>query len=441
MLRPPIVHAVLALSFVALPCIAQADPPDTLSGPVTAITSPTAFDASGQHISLSPDAQLCPPPPHFFGTENEAQACKVRPAFTTADLFLGEHVLLSGNRQSAKHSFIANKITLRRIPENVSGTAVIDLIPAQPANSAERLVRADGYLLHITPESKLTFAPPLNALADLSTNQWIEYSGAVQRDGTILITSATISPNTDSKAEEKLRKKTDYDPSRVPYVDDMSDMTPDYLSTFYQHLGPWPNAAMQTRVQRIGESLVPAYQHSLHDSDPTKINFRFSVIDEKNLGDPMSLPSGVILVPHQLIERLQNDDQVAALLADSIAQIIEKDALAKRSIHDKVVASDLILGGILSSVVTEAAANHAYAADPSRTTRVSLCLMHDAGYDITQAPLAWWHLADKKNKPLDQVKLPARAETLYDALGIAWRDSANNAPPSSIHPPSAPSQN
>ena len=423
MCRSLFVIPLLALAGMALPCHAQEDHLDTISGPITAIASPTTFDVSGRHISLSPNTEFGIRAKGDAGAANAQEDPHDSAHITAKDLFVGERVQLAGRSHPGKHSFVADKVTIVPPAGNVNGIAIIDLIPAaQPANPNERIVRADGYLLRITPNSKLTFAAPLNSVADISANQWIEYSGAIQQDGAILITSAAITPNTVSKTEDKLRKKTDYDPSKVPYVDGMSDETADYIATIYYLMGPWPDAAMQARVQRIGISLVPGYQRALPDSDPTKINFRFSVVDEKNLHDPMSLPSGVILVPHQLIERLQNDDQLAGLLADSVAQVIEKDSLAKQFIHDKVVASGLILGGILSNVVTEAAASHAYAADPSRTTRVSLCLMHDAGYDVFQAPLAWWHLADKKGKPLEQVGLPSRAENLYTTLGLAWRN-------------------
>jgi hypothetical protein len=46
--------------------------------------------------------------------------------------------------------------------------------------------------------------------------------------------------------------------------------------------------------------------------------------------------------------------------------------------------------------------------------------MHDAGFDVAQAPLAWWLLADKKSEGLDDTPLPPRAEYLYKTLGETW---------------------
>ena len=432
---PPVL-AVLALACLATACPAQDDHPNTLSGPITAITSPTAFDVSGQHIALSPDAQLCTPPPHFGPDSDTPQQCRPRAGFTTADLFLGEHVQLFGDAHSAKHTFIAHKIATRRPPKNMTGTAIIDLIPAgQPTVPAVRLLRADGYLLRITSDSRLQFTAPLNSVADVSTNQWIQYSGTMQEDGTIRVTAAAIAPNTVSSEEDKLRKKSDYDPSQVPYSKSDHDLSRDYVPTYYKQIGAWPDAAMQARVQRIGKSLIPAYQRTLPDSDPTKINFRFAVIDVQSLPDALNYPSGVILLPHQLIERMQNDDQLATLLADHMAQILEKDDVRIHAGHDVVVAADIIgtatgIGaGIAADVVGNAIKDH-ISFGLARSGRVSLCLLHDAGYDIHQAPLAWWHLADKKGKPLDQIDLPARAEKLYESLALAWRNPVMNSAPS-----------
>jgi hypothetical protein len=85
---------------------------------------------------------------------------------------------------------------------------------------------------------------------------------------------------------------------------------------------------MQPRVDRIGNSLIPDFQRSLPDTDPRKIHFRFQLVDGKKWKDALSLASGVILVPRQIVERLPEDPQLAAVLADNIAEVIEKQPTA-----------------------------------------------------------------------------------------------------------------
>ena len=81
---------------------------------------------------------------------------------------------------------------------------------------------------------------------------------------------------------------------------------------------------MQARIDRIGSSLIPVYQRNLPDADPVKIPFKFQLIDATNWKDALTLPTGIILIPFELIERLQNDSQVATLLADNMAVALEK---------------------------------------------------------------------------------------------------------------------
>jgi hypothetical protein len=59
--------------------------------------------------------------------------------------------------------------------------------------------------------------------------------------------------------------------------------------------------------------------------------------------------------------------------------------------------------------------------------RVSLALLHDAGYDIVQAPMAWWLLAPGKQKSLTEINLPKRAAYLYSILGETWHNPAASA--------------
>ena len=427
--------AFAALAFCrSLPgCYAQ-DQPDTLTGPVTNISANT-FDVAGRHIGLSSDAQLCT----LSSGKLAVGRCKPRSAFAIADLFLGEQLELSGNDHPVNHSFTAYKVTLQRIPRVISGAAVIDLIPsAQSSNLAARLLRADGYLLRINSDTKLKFEPPLASLGDISTNQWIQYSGALQTDGTILLKSATIQLNQISDTENKMLAKSDYDPAAVAGDAHQSAVKKAFTGIDPKQVPPYHDPAMQARIDRIGNSLIPAYQRSLPDSDPTKIIFRFQLVDGAKWHDAFTTPTGFILVPYQLVERLQDDDQLAAVLADNIAEALEKDPLRVRSLGMESLAGTaagyaaaaLPLGAGLAASAgglgVSGHAQHVIDAEVARSGRVSLCLLHDAGYDIRQAPLAWWLLAGKKSKPLDEIELPPRAETLYQALGLIWRNSALN---------------
>jgi hypothetical protein len=185
----------------------------------------------------------------------------------------------------------------------------------------------------------------------------------------------------------------------------------------------------------VSRPIRPAFQRALPAGDPTRINFRFQLIDEKHLRDAWNLPSGVILVPYQVVERMQNDSQLATVLADNIAEAYEKDHLrlipARRIATTEEVASTatgLFVIGFLPSIAVDVAAgkhlSHQIDLQFTQSGRVSLFLLRDAGFDITQAPLAWWLLAGKENQSIAKIPLPPRAANLYLALGTTWRDPA-----------------
>jgi hypothetical protein len=420
-------RTLVVLAVLALPCLARAEDPDQLTGFITAIDSASAVKLDSTHVSLTAATQFCTRVREASGTVVEK--CGGASSSTSPPFYIGEAIEVSGRFDH--HTLAASKVTILTLsPASVSGTAIIDLIPsAQPANPQERLVRADGYLLRIARDTKLTLAPPLTSLADLSTNQWIRYSGVQQTDGTVTVHSASITPNKVSSTEDKLRKRTEYEPSKVADDAHQSGISKAFIGTDYKRVPPWHDEAMQARVDRIGQSLIPAYQRALPDGDPAKINFRFQLIDAKKSRDAVYLSSGVIVIAHQVVERMQNDDQLATVLADNIAENIEKDTLHMVSVGRKVLVADIagdVAGafvpglGLATDLAGGGAAQHIYDLQLQQSGRVSLCLLHDAGYNLDEAPLAWWLLAAKPNRQLDQTKLPPRAATLYTMLATTW---------------------
>ncbi len=313
---------------------------------------------------------------------------------------------------------------------SVRGTAIIDLIPPAGQHTTVRTVRSRRIPApRITEKTKLNFAAPLKSATDIATNQWIDYSGIQQLDGTVLLDYAVIGPNTVGKSEDKLIAKTKYDPDKVTDADRQGGLSKFFKGTDVRRIPPHGDEDMLTRVQRIGTSLIPDYQRALPYADPTKIHFRFQVIDSTKWRDAVSMPNGVIVVPRQVIERMQNDDQLATVIADNIAETIEKEAFRSRTASSVLQAGSTVkTTGILllspatlaAGLTTEHFASKAIERTLRQSGRVSLDLLHDAGYDISQAPMAWWLLAPKSPKPIEETPLPPRAITLYVALGTTW---------------------
>jgi hypothetical protein len=197
---------------------------------------------------------------------------------------------------------------------------------------------------------------------------------------------------------------------------------------------------MQDRLNAIGQKLIPAYQLRLAANDPSRINFRFQLTDGKRWHYVLTLPSGITLVPHQVIERMQNDSQLAEILADAIACALEKQSYRMRIADAAITAGNVASwAGVVVPVIALPAALAGTGSgtgqlvvirkEEHQSGRVSLGLLKDAGYDIDQAPLAWWLLASKKPRPVTKIAMPDRAIYLYRALGEVW----NNQPTPS-HP-------
>ena len=173
--------------------------------------------------------------------------------------------------------------------------------------------------------------PAARCVRRLEARDWIEYRGKLGSDGKVRAEEARLSPNVVSKAEAYAR-------SSLVHVAAIADpLQPDKIVLKYVSLdNPAPlfytNPAMQARVDGILNSLIPPFQSNSHDDDPRKIKFRVELTADKKWNRVTPLPSGVILIPHQVVELLNNDSQLAAVLADAIAFTIENEAFRMRGV-------------------------------------------------------------------------------------------------------------
>lgn len=395
--------------------------PAIKNGYVTRATSLADFDVNGFHvISGKKTIFLVETAPHTGST-------------TKADPYIGQAVTVYGELKKKDHQVIAGNVLFRGVDKTTpDGFAIVDHIvsPAGPATEPLRLLlRADGYVILINSTTKVSFESPLASVLDIKTNVWLKYHGKPQADGFILADTAVFSPNIVPDSEAKLLDKNDYDPAAVDPDAKQNVAHEFFLGIDPKKIPPYKDAAMQSRVDRIGGSLIPPYQRSLPDSDDTKILFKFQLIDAENWKDALTLPTGIILIPFQLIERLQNDSQIATLLADNIATALEKQTYRAQPGRKKMMIAEIAsgVGGLSTLGVTTIAASSIANADKrnaeGQSGRVSLGLLHDAGYDINQAPITWWLLSKKDSVgDLSSVPIPPRAINLYRSLGTTWRN-------------------
>ena len=414
--------SILICALTALNGPGRAQEIPTVDGFVTRSVSNNDFDVNGFHVQCGAATQSITVGPSATGLLN--QGCPAAPPF------VGEHLKIYGSKNKKAQAVKADRIEILLSNSGaVDGSAVIDTLFPGTLSSGELLLRADGRRMQVTGKSDIQWNAPLQTLADIKAGDWIEYKGKQDEQGTVVLSAAKLARASVGKGEEKLRTKNEFDPSTVPPSAKQGRASLAFTGIDPKRFPPYIDVAMQARIDEIGNKLIPAYQRALPESDPAKINFRFQLIDTTWFRDALTLPSGIILVPHQVIERLQNDSQVATVLADNIATAIE------RQTYRSIPAGRALLAGEVGAAAVGAVVPGAFVV-PSilqvgggqtirvkaeeQSGRVSLGLLHDAGYDLDQAPLAWWLLAPKNPQPIAEISLPFRAEYLYRVLGESW---------------------
>lgn len=403
--------------------------PPQIDGYVSRVVSNSDFDVNGIQVLCGPETQSGIDQGH--GSSVSDAGCPKSP-------FVGEPMEIFGSFTKKKKSIVAERLFTRPMhPRETSGSAVIDGLPLRSSGDTPPgvlMVRTDGYRIVIDSKTALRFSPPLKSLSDVTVGDWIDYKANEDSPGGLVATSADVAPSILKSGEEKLHAREEFDPSAVPQ-DARQNVLKESVSLYDpKKFPPFNSPAMQARVSEIGNKLVPAYQRNLPDSDPTKIDFRFHVIDTKLFRDAFALSNGIILIPHQVVERMQNDSQLAAVLADNIASVLER--LEYRTLLAARVNTAANLSSFafavfppvdIFSIGGSLAAGAILSEAQQQAERVSLTLMNDAGYDIDQAPLAWWLLAPIKPEPITKVSMPDNTAYIYRTLGEVWHNPAASA--------------
>ena len=373
-----------------------------LDGFVTRVGTPEDFDVNGVHILCRPAGDR-----HTKDTLELGKTC--------VSHIYGEHLLIFGRLDKKSNTLHPKDIqsTDHPVGQSVSGFAVLDTV------LAPGLLCADGYAIQLMPS---THIKPANAGDVPQAGQWIHYTGKRTGNGAIQANSAEFFSPEVNASEQKLREKNEFDPSAITEDQRQGGVSKAFRGTDYKRVPAAHNDALQQRVDALGERLIPAVQKQLADGDPNKINFRFQVV-ESLWKDAITLPNGIILVPEPLAELL-SDDQLAAVLADNIASALEKQTFrsipGNRARTAATLTTLLIPSvGLATQVGTGVSAYNDSKHQLEQSGRNALVLMHDAGFDVQQAPIAWWRLSSSKPDFMRD-KAPYRAAYLFEVMATDW---------------------
>ncbi|HZB89396.1 MAG TPA: DUF5666 domain-containing protein [Terracidiphilus sp.] len=426
----------MALSF-ALPCAAQ----ETVEGYVTAVHGADSFDVNRVPVATSATT-------HYgqIGDKNPGIDVHWKDAIA-----VGAYLRATGARDNATKTLLADAVLLRDdTGKSLEGFAVIEKVISP---GAEPVFQADGYRIRVTAATQLAFRGDLKSLTDVRPGAWIRFTGKRDSAGVLVASvarfvrgkSGTVaSAAAAGPGKPALTQQTGW--AKGTLIDAAGNLIPPHTKVRLEDASGWSgwhrltsDGALQERVQRVGSSLIPAYQRELAGNDAAKIRFRFYVVDDPKLQFAFVCQQGLILVPALAVERLRDDDQLAALLADAIAFALQEQRAQMTSSAAWIANAEALdiamfavnpIGGLVSEGATALVlrAAQVQVRQQEERGRMDLALMADAGFDPWQAPEAW-RLLDPKRLPSDPAKLkyPAISGYQLGILNLQYRPSARVA--------------
>lgn len=344
-------------------------------GYITAIPSKANFDVDGLHIQTTQSTE------YIQRVVTKDSQSDTTDATLANHLQVGQQVQIFGKKDSSGIVHAAQVILLNNPTNSVHGFGVIQAVYADSNGS---VFEADGYRIETEPTAKISYGAHVQKSAGAAPGQWLAYSGKWDSHGHIEATEIKISEFSLSSRDKRMRK-AGKNATLPPSAED---------------------SKLQVKVSAIGNKLVPKFQKNLPADDPQKINFQFIVADKDLLYVPLALQDGKIIVPKSVVGLLQNDDQIAAVLANGIAQVLEWQFPHYDGVQlsGKGMAQALAVGFfapmpvvLFAPIPYDAMIDWSAPLSDSgkEKARVALSLLQDAGYDITQAPVAWQRIGEQ----------------------------------------------
>ena len=313
----------------------------------------------------------------------------------------------------------------------VTGFAVIQKVITGKPNL---VVEADGYRMSIPSSATIQYQAPLTSASTVAPNWWISYTGKFGKDGLLVDNQATFSQFVFS-APHMLKTMHDEEKFVPP---DYATKKNGTVNLGYGIKGTLPaDQKINERLRQIGERLIPTCQRDLESGNLQKINFQFYAFDNKHIRAAVASQDGKILVPVQTVARMQTDDQLSAVLANGIAQALEWQPLRDVFSQSNQASAMMAVGGLpfigpLAGIALESgglyAAHHAQTSGQAleqQRARVGLSLMHDAGYDVFQAPTAWQILMAKDVKKIGTKQMPQQSLYMWEILSKEYLPGSN----------------
>lgn len=396
-----------------------------IRGYITNVTSPNSFEIDDYKVTK--DDSLA------WNLENQDATYKFKPE----DIRIGTEVEVQGSLNDETRELKAKKLTadleqFRKLENTTVLTAAPEGI-VKGEKDWSGIFIADGRRIRVEPTTQVLFQPnksqkkaaetnakvknnkkdakvdeievvetePLKDVSEVKAGMFVTYEGIEQADGTVLASKVVFVKNELEKGEDKMWQSMKIRQKDSNFI----EKTPGELKV--STVGKFkllPNKEVQDYVQRIGQSLVPAYQKALPDTDPQKINFRFYVVNDKD-ANAFALANGIVVVNSGMLELLKNEAQLAAVMAHEISHATQEHTWRQMN-KDKGKRTALLLGSLAASLAgvpagpllnltLGAMVNGFQRRLENQADRIGLEYMVAAGYDPREAPQVWKLMSQK----------------------------------------------
>ncbi|WP_337040305.1 M48 family metalloprotease [Emticicia sp. 17c] len=277
-----------------------------------------------------------------------------------------------------------------------------------------------------------------NSFKEMMLGSIVEVNGRRQADGVLLAEKGEVWENSEDDLDRQIKVS-------LKNTMRMSANEVAFGDSKFQLI---KNPAIQTYVSKVGRSLIPQYQKELHKDHPAKIDFNFYVIKDSTF-NACAYPDGSIFVHSTLLEEIENEAQLAAILGHEMAHVTYEHSKKNFETNKNIKLGKegvVIIGKIIDRTTNTSipvadlsvmvasfggqALSSKYSRDlESQADRNGLTYMINAGYDPREAAKIWKRLStlSDKNEPeyhygSDVVRAVSKGiETIY-----ASHPDANN---------------
>jgi beta-barrel assembly-enhancing protease len=255
----------------------------------------------------------------------------------------GNEILITGSKQGYKTT-----ITQISLVNTREGSKVSIKGKLEQYNSSRDFAVIDGHKVKLESNVKIQGKNELKnqtftSFKDITLGYFIDASGTRKQDGLVYATEAFLKPDNFNENEYKLRTSMNADFSSslmktVAASGEVKTMS-DSISSGKLLFGDMiydihPSLLVQAYVSSIGNKLVPFYQQEIPFDVPEKLHFKFIVIDNPMI-NIAAMPNGMVIINSGILNLLDNEAQLAALLGHEIAHCVYKHAVERFDYREK----------------------------------------------------------------------------------------------------------